>query len=69
MNTGDLAHLSAGNIAYLTMVLAGFFAFMLTLASVVLWSNRLPRRSAGPARSVTAAAEARSEPAPAKRAA
>ena len=69
MNTGDLAHLSAGNIAYLTMVLAGFFAFMLTLASVYVWSNRGPRRTPDAAASVVISLDADVEPEPAKRAA
>lgn len=36
----DLANLSPGNVAYLCLVLAGFFAITLTLAIIPPWSDR-----------------------------
>jgi hypothetical protein len=59
MLSGPLANLSPGAVAYLALVITGFFAIAVTLAIVSAWSDRGPVRSG---RSVKVAKPVRPEP-------
>jgi hypothetical protein len=58
----ELANLTNANIAYLALVIIGFFAFMLTLGSTTVWSNRGPGRKANSSSLAPPEAEGRAEP-------